>query len=233
LVRVCQAKELTLLINRREFGAATAALATAVLATGMLPPFSRKAWADDTVPTAELMKPEALPDLVLGSDKAPVTIVEYASMTCPHCAHFAEKTFPELKKKYIDTGKVRYILREFPLDSLAAAAFMLARCAGETDKNKYYALVDTLFRKQTTWAVQQPIPPLQAIAKQVGFTDASFKACLTNQKLLDDIEKVRQRAIDKFKVHSTPTFFINGSVHEGALSFDEMAKIIDPYLKGG
>ena len=162
------------------------------------------------------MKPEALPDLVLGSDKAPITIVEYASMTCPHCAHFDEKTFPELKKKYIDTGKVRYILREFPLDSLAAAAFMLARCAGEHDKNKYYAMVNTLFHKQAEWAVQKPIPVLKSIAKQAGFTEASFKACLTNQKLLDDIEKVRQRAIDKFKVHSTPTFFINGTVYEGA-----------------
>jgi len=221
-------------INRREFchGAATAALASAVLATGMLPPFSRKAWADDKVSVAELMKPEALPDLALGSDTAPVTIVEYASMTCPHCAHFANDTFPELKKKYIDTGKVRYILREFPLDSLAAAAFMLARCAGKTDKNKYYAMVDTLFRKQMTWAVEHPIPPLEAIAKQAGLTDASFKACLTNQKLLDDIEKVRQRAIDKFKVHSTPTFFINGTVYEGAFEAADMAKIIDPHLNG-
>jgi protein-disulfide isomerase len=219
-------------INRREFchGAATAALVTAVV--GLLPRVSRQALAE-TISTAELMKPQALPDMVMGSDKAPVTIVEYASMTCPHCAHFAEKTFPTLKKDYIDTGKVRYILREFPLDSLAAAAFMLARCAGETDKNKYYALVDTLFRKQTTWAVQHPIPPLQAIAKQAGFTDAGFKACLTNQKLLDGIEKERETAIDKFKVHSTPTFFVNGTVYEGAFEVADIPKIIDPHLKGG
>ncbi len=82
---------------------------------------------------AELMKPDALPDMVMGNANAPVTIVEYASMTCPHCAHFQETTFPELKKRYIDTGKVRYIFREFPLDNLAAAAFMLARCAGELE----------------------------------------------------------------------------------------------------
>ena len=222
-----------MLINRREFcqGAATAALATALLGSTLLPPFASQAWAE-SVSTDELMKPEALPDLVLGSDKAPITIVEYASMTCPHCAHFDEKTFPELKKKYIDTGKVRYILREFPLDSLAAAAFMLARCAGEHDKNKYYAMVNTLFHKQADWAVQQPIPVLKSIAKQAGFTEESFKACLTNQKLLDDIEKVRQRAIDKFKVHSTPTFFINGTVYEGAFEADDMAKIIDPHLNG-
>ena len=221
-------------INRREFciGAATAVLAITILATGPLPTFTGKAWAQEKVSTEELMKPEALPDLWLGSDKAPVTIVEYASMTCPHCAHFTDNTFPELKKKYIDTGKVRYVLREFPLDSVAAAAFMLARCAGKDDKNKYYALVETLFRKQTEWAVEKPIPPLQSIAKQAGFTDATFNACLTNQKLLDDIEKVRQRALDKFKVHSTPTFFINGTVYEGAFTVEQMPKLIDPHLNG-
>jgi len=221
-----------LLINRREFchGAATAALVTAVV--GLLPPFSREAWAE-TISAAELMKPQALPDMVLGSDKAPVTVVEYASMTCPHCAHFAEKTFPTLKKDYIDTGKVRYILREFPLDSLAAAAFMLARCAGEKDTGRYYAMVDTLFKKQVDWAVEKPIPVLKAISKQAGFTEDSFKACLTNQKLLDNIEKERETAIDKFKVHSTPTFFINGTVYEGAFEVADIPKVIDPHLKGG
>jgi protein-disulfide isomerase len=219
-------------INRREFchGAATAALFTAVI--GLLPPFSRQALAE-TISTAELMKPQALPDMVLGSDKAPVTIVEYASMTCPHCAHFAENTFPTLKKDYIDTGKVRYILREFPLDSLAAAAFMLARCAGEKETSRYYAMVETLFKKQVEWAVEKPIPHLEAISKQAGFTEDSFKACLTNQKLLDGIEKERETAIDKFKVHSTPTFFINGTVYEGAFEVADIPKIIGPHLKGG
>ena len=111
-------------------------------------------------------------DVVLGSDKAPVTIIEYASMTCPHCAHFSETTFPELKKRYIDTGKVRFIFREFPLDPLAAAGFMLARCAG---KDKYMPMVETLFAKQDDWVVKDPIEPLKAIAKQFGFTDESFK----------------------------------------------------------
>jgi protein-disulfide isomerase len=220
------------LIDRREFcrSAAMLALATAALGTSALTPLG-KALAD--VSELELMKPQALPDMVMGDAKAPVTIVEYASMTCPHCAHFDEVTFPELKKRYIDTGKVRFIFREFPLDNLAAAASMLARCAGESDPSRYFALVDTLFRQQNQWAVQQPIPPLKAIAKQAGFTEDSFNACLANQKILDSIESVRQRAIDTFKVHSTPTFFVNGKTVEGALSIEEFAKVIDPYLKGG
>ncbi len=177
------------------------------------------------------MKGEALPDRVMGKPDAPVTIVEYASMTCPHCAHFQETTFPELKKRYIDTGKVRYIFREFPLDNLAAAAFMLARCSADTDSGKYFALIDTLFKQQRTWAVEKPLPPLMAIAKQAGFTEQSFNACLANQKVLDGIESIRQRAIEQFKVQSTPTFFINGTSYAGAMTIDEMAKIIDPLVK--
>jgi protein-disulfide isomerase len=173
-----------------------------------------------------------LPDMVLGSDKAPVTVIEYASMTCPHCAHFNEVTFPEIKKRYIDTGKIRYIFREFPLDSLAAAAFMLARCAADTDSSKYFALVDTLFRQQRTWAVEKPLAPLLAIAKQAGFTQQTFDACLANQTVLDGIESMRQRAVSAFKVQSTPTFFINGTAYPGALEIDEMAKLIDAQVKG-
>ena len=220
-----------MLINRREFcrGAAMVALAATALGTSALTPFSRA--LADPISELELMKPQALPDMVLGDAKAPVTIVEYASMTCPHCAHFDTVTFPEIKKRYIETGKVRFILREFPLDSLAAAVFMLARCAGKDDPNKYYAVVDLMFHQQNTWAVQNPLPPLLTLAKQAGFTEATFNACLADQPTLDGIEKVRQRAIDAFKVKSTPTFFINGTTHEGALSIEDMAKIIDPYLK--
>jgi protein-disulfide isomerase len=181
------------------------------------------------VSTDELMKPAALPDQVQGPATAPVTIVEYASMTCSHCAAFHATAYPTLKQKYIDTGKVRYILREFPLDPLAAGGFMLARCAGE---GKYYPVVETLFEQQKDWAfVQNPIPPLLKIAKQFGFTEQSFEQCLSNQKMLDEIEEVRQRG-QKLGVNSTPTFFINGKIYRGALTVPELDKQIAPLLKG-
>jgi len=181
---------------------------------------------------AELAQPGPDGDVALGSDKAPVTIIEYASMTCPHCAHFSETTFPELKKRYIDTGKVRFIFREFPFDPVAAAGFMLARCAG---KDRYMAVVETLFAKQEQWALDKAHArePLQNIARQFGFTDETFKACLTNQKVLDDIEVVRNRAVQKLGVNSTPTFFVNGKKLTGDMPIDLLAKEIDPYLKAG
>ena len=217
-------------MNRREFCQRSAAVMLASTVPTALPLSFAAAAGADQVPMDQLMKPAQIPDMVMGDAKAPVTIVEYASMTCPHCAHFQETTFPELKKRYIDTGKVRYIFREFPLDNLAAAAFMLARCAGELDSGKYYAMIDTMFAQQRTWAVEKPIPPLMAIAKQAGFTEKSFDECLANQKLLNGIEDVRQRAIKDFQVESTPTFFINGTRKVGALTLDEMTKVIDPML---
>ena len=190
--------------------------------------------AADPAELAELAKPGPAGDVVLGSDKAPVTIIEYASMTCPHCAHFSATTFPELKKRYIDTGKVRFIFREFPFDKVAAAAFMLARCAGKDGGNdRYMAVVETLFAKQDQWVNDHPLEPLKSIAKQLGFSDDSFKACLTNQQVLNDIEAVRDRAVDKLGVNSTPTFFVNGKKVVGDVPIDTMAKEIDPYLKEG
>jgi len=185
--------------------------------------------------SAELAKPAPDGDMALGSDKAPVTIIEYASMTCPHCAHFSETTFPELKKRYIDTGKVRYIFREFPFDKLAAAAFMLARCASKDGgSEKYMAVIETLFAKQNEWVVQDDAAPrLLNIAKQLGFSDESFKACLTNQQVLNGIEEVRNRAAEKLGVNSTPTFFVNGKKVSGDVPIETLAKEIDPYLKTG
>jgi len=206
-------------------------LAAAAVSHGPLPLFVAPAFADTPEPDkAELAKPGPDGDVGIGAENAPVTVIEYASMTCPHCAHFSETTFPELKKKYIDTGKVRFIFREFPLDALAAAGFMLARCAGN---DKFLAVVETLFAKQRDWVVKEPLPPLEDISKQFGFTKESFDQCLANQKLLDNIQAVRDRAAEKLGVNSTPTFFINGKKMVGDLSIEAMAKEIDPYLKEG
>ena len=188
-----------------------------------------RADAPDPEP-AELAKMGPDGDVALGSEKAPVTIIEYASMTCPHCAHFSTTTFPELQKRYIDTGKVRFIFREFPLDALAAAGFMLARCAG---KDKFLPIVETLFAKQPEWIVRKPLQPLMDIAKQFGFTQESFDQCLANQQVLDGIQAVRDRAATKLGVSSTPTFFVNGKRLVGDQSIDALAKAIDPYLKEG
>jgi protein-disulfide isomerase len=176
---------------------------------------------------AELMVPPPLGDRVLGKEDAPVTVVEYASMTCPHCAHFHETTYPELKKRYIDTGKVRFIFREFPLDPLAAGASMLARCA---DKEQFFPLIETLFQQQSKWAVEKPIPQLLAIARQAGFSEEKFKACLSDQKMLDAMQAEQKRATDKFQVNSTPTLFVNGKKHVGGISIDDLAKVIDPIV---
>ena len=211
-----------------------AAAATFVFAGGtgtLLSRLTRPAAADTPeIDQAELAKPGPDGDVVLGSAKAPVTVIEYASMTCPHCAHFSATTFPELQKRYIDTGKVRFIFREFPLDPLAAAGFMLARCAGN---DKFMPIIETLFAKQAEWIVQQPIEPLRAIAKQFGFTQESFDQCLANQKVLDGIQDVRDRAASKLGVNSTPTFFVNGKKLVGDQSIEALAKEIDPYLKEG
>ena len=176
----------------------------------------------------ELLAPQALPDMQLGPDDAPVTIVEYASMTCPHCAHFHETTLPALKEKYIDTGKVRFILREFPFDPRAAAAIMLARCAPEA---QFFPMVDVLFKQQRTWATAADgREALLQIARLAGFTQESFEACLTNQKLLDDVNAVRTKVANEFGVQSTPTFIINGKRYPGNMSIELMSAIIDPLL---
>jgi len=212
-------------ITRRDFVAGSALAATALTSFG--PGVMGLAHAQQAS-LAEIAKAGPLGDEVVGKQDAPVTIIEYASMTCGHCAAFHNTTYPELKKRYIDTGKVRYILREFPLDPLAAAGFMLARCAG---KDKYYPMVEILFEKQKEWAVQQPLPPLTAIAKQAGFTQERFEQCLSDQKILEGIEATRTHAAEKLGVNSTPTFFVNGKILRGAVTIDELAKEIEPLLK--
>jgi len=182
------------------------------------------------VASEELMAGEALPDIADGAREAPVTIVEYASMTCAHCAGFYAATFPDLKRKYIDTGKVRFILREFPLDPLAMAGFMLARCAGDDKRN---AIVDLLFAQQKNWAfTDKPLEALATLLKQTGMSQNSFEACLKKQDLYDKIAKVHDRAAEKFGVTATPTFFINGKKETGEMTSEALEKLLGPLLKG-
>ena len=179
---------------------------------------------------ADLAMAGPLGDVWLGSPDAKCTIIEYASMTCSHCAAFHHDTWPKLKSTYIDTGKVHFTLREFPLDPLATAGFMLARCAGN---DKYYAMIDLLFDKQTEWAfVQKPVEALAMLTKQAGFTQKTFEECLKNQQIRAGVEAVRARAETIIGVNATPTFFINGMKYDGEMSFEAMDKIIAPIVSG-
>jgi protein-disulfide isomerase len=180
------------------------------------------------VSLVELYKATPLPDKVLGSDTATVTIVEYASVTCPHCASFHQQTYPALKSKYIDTGKVKLIFREFPTQPapVAIAGFMLARCA----EDRYYPMLDAIFSQQQSWS-QDPYNGFLRIARQAGFTQEKFEACLKDQTLAEQIQGVAQRGNEQFKVESTPTFFINGKKYVGALSIGDLDKILEPLLK--
>lgn len=179
----------------------------------------------------DVAKPVSLPDMALGPKDAAVTITEYASMTCPHCAAFNEQVFPKIKKEYIDTGKVRYIFREFPLDIKAAAGSMLSRCIAKDDAAKYFAVTDMLFRQQSDWVMKNTTETLTRIGKQAGLTQQQVEACLKDQALLDKIAADQKYASDVLKVDSTPTFFINGEKIKGEASFEEFAKKINPLLK--
>ena len=177
-------------------------------------------------PQDQLMSIGPLPDLAQGSATAPNTIIEYASMTCTHCAAFHDTTWPELKSKYIDSGRAKFILREFPLDPLATAAFMLGRCAGPDKRN---LLIDELFAQQKTWAfVDKPIEPLLAMVKTLGFTQTDFETCLRNQDLYEQVSQSRERAAEAFNIDSTPTFFVNGRKLTGELSIVDFDHALEP-----
>ena len=189
----------------------------AIASMALLASPGMNAWAQAPIkPDVDLekfMDTGPIADNVLGKADAPYTIVEYSSMTCPHCAHFHKEVLPEVKTKYIDTGKAKYIIREFPLDNVAAAAFMLARCV---DGDKYFDFVDLLYANQEEWAFGgNPIPSLQKFSKQVGFTEERFNQCLADEKVLKNIQDVRDKASNEFDVRATPTIFINGKKLDG------------------
>ena len=217
-----------MIITRRAF---TAALSLAGLAgiAGLSPlRFIAEAMAQGA---ADVAKPVSLPDMALGPADAKVTITEYASMTCPHCAAFNADVFPKIKSEFIDTGKIRYIFREFPLDIKAAAGSMLSRCIANGDAPKYFAVTDMLFRQQSEWVTKNTTETLTRIGKQAGLTQQQVEACLKDQALLDKIAADQKYASDILKVDSTPTFFINGEALKGEQSFEEFDKRIKALLK--
>ena len=217
-----------MIITRRAFTAALSLTGLGLLAG--FPPL--RLIADAMAQGAsDVAKPQSLPDMALGPANATVTITEYASMTCPHCADFNEKVFPKIKSEYVDTNKVRYVFREFPLDIKAAAGSMLARCIAKDDAGKYFAVIDMLFRQQNDWVVKNTAETLARIGKQAGLSQQAVEDCLKDQALLDKIAADQKFAAEVLKVNSTPTFFINGEMIKGDTRFEEFDRRIKSLLK--
>jgi protein-disulfide isomerase len=179
-------------------------------------------------PTPEdLLAPGALAEKSFGPEDAPVTVIEYASLTCGHCRNFHLNVWPAFKEKYVDTGKVRFIMREFPFDPRSSAGFMLARCAGD---DKWYATIDLLYRTQDNWARSSDgSGSLKAVMGMTGMDEAAFEACLRNEELQQQVQAVFE-AGREFGVDSTPTFFVNGEMYKGVLSIDRFSEIVDPLI---
>jgi protein-disulfide isomerase len=174
----------------------------------------------------DLLTPPAEGEMSMGPDTAKVTIIEYASASCPHCADFNNNEFGKLKTEYIDTGKVKFIFREFPHNDQAMAAFMVARCS---PKEKYFPLMDIYFKTQQKW-VPDAYNQLKEIAKQTGMTEVDFEACLKNEKVAKGVFEVRDKADKSYGVTGIPSFFINGKVYDGERTFIAIKAFIDPLL---
>lgn len=211
--------------NRRE----TLILAAAASALSLCGVATANAEEGDMVDVAKLMAPAGgIADHVMGSDTAPVTVIEYASPTCPHCAAFSNNVLPTFIEQYVDTGKVKLIVRPFVRNVLDAAVFMLAEAAGPTN---YHNVVSTYFKTQNTWAASQaPRDAILDIAKQLGFTQESFDAALTNQELFTGMEAVREQALNEFGLAGTPTFYVNGKTLTGDKTLEQLAAEIDPLI---
>lgn len=217
-----------MIITRRDFTAALA-LTGAAAAIGLSPlQLISEAFAQNA---GDVAKPVSLPDMALGPKDAAVTITEYASMTCPHCAAFTKDVFPKIKEAFIDTGKIRFVFREFPLDIKAAAGSMLSRCIAKDDAAKYFTVTDLLFKTQEDWVMKDTAASLTRIGKQAGLSQKEVEDCLKDQALLDKIAADQKYANEVLKVNSTPTFFINGEKVTGETSFEEFSKKITPLLK--
>jgi protein-disulfide isomerase len=208
------------MLNRRMVTSVMAAGAASLLAGGL------PAGADASL-ALRLKEPGPLPERVFGDASAPVTIIEYASLSCGFCAKFHIETWPALKAKYVDTGKASFIIREFPLDPLAMAGFMLSRCR----EAQWYEIMDRLYVTKEEWAhSRQPVEAIVAALQPLGVTREDFSSCVTNAELYRSLLAVRERAEKTFGVNATPTFFINGAKHQGALTLAQFDAILGPLL---
>jgi protein-disulfide isomerase len=205
-----------------------AAAASALSFCGVAPALAAEG---DTVDMAKLMAPTGFTDKVLGNADAPVTVIEYASPTCPHCAAFSNNVLASFEETYVKPGHVKFILRPFVRNVLDAAVFMLAEAAGETN---YHNVISTYFKTQQTWGTAaKPRDAIFEIAKQLGFTQETFDAALTNQDLFTGMEALREQALNEFGLAGTPTFYINGKTLSGDKSLEQLAAEIDPLLPAG
>lgn len=178
----------------------------------------------------DLMEAGPLGEKALGKEGAPVTMIKYASLTCPYCREFQVNTFPALKRDYIDKGKVRFILREFPIGKASGNATLIMRCAGQKDTKKYFALYNAFLVHQKAWVSQDVrLDAMFKVASSVGVKRAEFDACLKNEEMINGLKWVKQRG-RKLGIIGTPTFFINGQKERGALTIKQIQGMIAPYL---
>lgn len=167
-------------------------------------------------------------EYTMGPVDAKIVIVEYASLTCPHCAQFHTQVLPGLKKEFVETGKVRYIYRDFPLDRLALGAAMIARCAG---RENFFGFIDTFYAAQGQWAgAPNPLSALGNLARLGGMSQKKFDACLKNVEVQNEILRQRLEAANEFKVQSTPTVFVDGERYGGGMSLDQVRTLLNRKL---
>ena len=215
--------------SRRAALAATILTALSVSSAWSAPPAPEATKADHDIAVL-LAKPVGLPDMAIGPATAPITVIEYSSLTCPHCAAFAENVFLMLRTKYIDTGKMRFVSREFPLDVKAAAASMLARCIAKDDAPRFFEVTMTMFHRQQEM-VEHTTDTLTDIGGKYGLSQQDVESCVKNDASLDKLQADQNFAYRQLKVGATPTFFINGDMVKGSMSFEEFEARLVPLLK--